>query len=379
MRVLLTNYSLVRRAGSELYLSELAGRLLARGHTPIAYSPRLGPVAEALRAATIPVVDRLDAIAEPPDLIHGQHHLETMTALLHFPGVPAVHVCHGWLPWEEIPPRFPRILRYVAVDFTTRERLVSEHGIPPEQVEVVLNFVDLARFRPRPPLPAAPRRALVFSNQANESTYLPAVRAACARFGIALAVAGIASGLPTDRPEELLAGYDLVFAKGRAALEALTVGAAVVLCDLTGTGPLVTSRNVDQLRPLNFGIRTLQSPVDPELLARQIEQYDPVDAAEVSRRIRATVGIEEAVDRMIGIYQQVLAEHRERADPPPEEESRAAADYLQWLNPYVEERSRLAAEAVYLKGTVTWRLREKLVRLNPLLRAYRLLRRSKGG
>ncbi|HEX9942364.1 MAG TPA: glycosyltransferase family 4 protein [Thermoanaerobaculia bacterium] len=151
MRVLLTNRSLVFRAGSELYLSELAGRLLARGHSPIAYSPRLGPVAEALRAATIPVVDRLDAIGEPPDLIHGQHHLETLTALLHFSGVPAVHVCHGWVPWEEVPPRFPRILRYVAVDFTTRERLVSEQGIPPERVEVILNFVDLERFRPRDP------------------------------------------------------------------------------------------------------------------------------------------------------------------------------------------------------------------------------------
>jgi glycosyl transferase family 4 len=378
LRVLLTNCSLIRRAGSELYLAELAGRLLARGHTPIAYSPRLGPVAEALRAATIPVVDRLDAIAEPPDVIHGQHHVETLSALLRFPGVPAVHVCHGWIPWEEIPPRFPRILRYVAVDFTTRERLVSEHGIPPERVEVVLNFVDLARFRPRPSLPAVPRRALVFSNQANESTYLPAVRAACSRFGIALAVAGIASGLATDQPEELLAGYDLVFAKGRAALEALAVGAAVVLCDLTGAGPLVTSRNVDQLRPLNFGIRTLQNPVEPEVLARQIEQYDPEDAAEVSRRIRATAGIEAAADRMIEIYERVLAEHRVRGNPPPEEESRAAADYLQWLNPYLEERSRLAAEAIYLKGTATWRLREKLVRFLPLLRAYRFLRRSKG-
>src|SRR2546430_4332475 len=31
--------------------------------------------------------------------------------------------CHGWLPWEETPPHFPRILRYVAVDHTCRDRL----------------------------------------------------------------------------------------------------------------------------------------------------------------------------------------------------------------------------------------------------------------
>src|SRR4029077_4000771 len=141
-----------QRAGSELYLYELAMRLLARGHSPIAFSPRLGQVAAALRQATVPGVDDLAAISEPPDLIHGQHHLAAMMAMLHFPGVPALFVCHGWLPWEESPPRFPRIHRYVAVDFTTRERLVSEAGIPPERVEVVLNFVDLERFQPRPPL-----------------------------------------------------------------------------------------------------------------------------------------------------------------------------------------------------------------------------------
>jgi glycosyltransferase involved in cell wall biosynthesis len=386
LRVLLTNRSLEHRAGSELYVSEIATALLARGHSPVVFSPRLGPVAEALRTATIPVVDRLDAIAEPPDLIHGQHHLPTMSALLHFPAVPALFVCHGWLPWEEIPPRFPRILRYVAVDYTTRERLVSEQGIPPERVEVILNFVDLARFRPRPPLPSTPRRALVFSNQASESTYLPAVREACARSGVAVDVAGVASGFSTDRPEELLPGYDIVFAKARSALEALAVGAAVVLCDETGAGPLVTSENLDQLRPLNFGIRALRQPVEADFLASQITRYDPIDAAEVSRRIRGTAGIEKAVDQILGLYESLLAEHQDRGDFSADEQSRAAAAYLQWLNPYLEVRQGLAAETDHLRreirrleGTATWRLRERLLRLSPLIRIYRRLRGSARG
>jgi len=383
LRILLTNRSLDQRAGSELYLFELATRLLARGHAPIAFSPRLGKVAEALRAATIPVVDDLAAIGEPPDLIHGQHHLAAMTALLHFPGVPSLFVCHGWQPWEEIPPRFPRILRYVAVDFTTRERLVSEQGIPPERVEVVLNFVDLERFRPRPPLPPKPARALVFSNQASERTFLPAVREACRRHGVAVDVAGAASEGITERPETLLPAYDLVFAKGRAALEAMAVGAAVILCDQIGTGPLVTSAGLDRLRPLNFGIRALQNAVDPDLLAAEIGRYDPADAAEVSRRIRATAGIEEAVDRMINLYEQVLAEHRERGNPPAEEESRAASAYLRWLSPYMEQREGLNQEVNHLRGemqglrsTTTWKLRERLVGIGPVRRAYRWLRGS---
>jgi hypothetical protein len=425
LRILLTNRSLDERAGSELYLAELAARLLARGHSPIAFSPRPGRVAAALRAATIPVVDDLGALAEPPDLIHGQHHLAAMTAMLHFPRVPGLFVCHGWLPWEETPPRFPRFLRYVAVDFTTRERLVSEGGIPPERVAVVLNFVDLDRFRPRPPLPPRPRRALVLSNQASEGTFLPAVREACARFDIALEVAGVAAGSAVERPEALLPGFDLVFAKARAAMEAMAVGAAVVLCDQAGAGPLVTSAKFDRLRPLNFGIRTLRGPVTADFLSSQIERYDAADAAEVSRRLRATAGIEEAVDRLLGLYGEVLAEHRELGNPSDAEQGRAAAAYLRWLSPYLDERDGLSLEAARLRteavrlqseegrlhaevgrlhaevarlhsagtelrraaahwqgesqamrSTATWKLRDTLVRISPLRRAYRFLRGS---
>jgi len=206
----------------------------------------------------------------------------------------------------------------------------------------------------------------------------------------------------------------------------------VVLCDQHGAGPLVTSRNLDELRPLNFGLRTLRYPVAADYLASQIETYDPADAAEVSRRIRASAGIEEAVDRMIEIYDRVLAEHGERGSPSAAEESRAAAAYLHWLNPFLKERlhllheqeglraeletsrpqverleeertallagrdslaveagmlrrdagrlhdeaARLHREIATLRQTATWRLRERLLRFTPLIKLYRWLRRS---
>src|SRR5580704_4585509 len=161
LKILITNNGLAARAGSELYVRDLALALLRRGHIPIAYSTVLGEVADELRGATIPIVDNLDSLSITPDIIHGHHHLETMTALLRFPTVPAVYFCHGWIPWQEAPPKFPRILRYVAVDYTCRDRLLLEHGIPDDRVSVLLNFVDLERFSPRPPLPARPTRGLV--------------------------------------------------------------------------------------------------------------------------------------------------------------------------------------------------------------------------
>jgi Glycosyltransferase Family 4 len=342
LRILITNNSLKYRAGSELYVRDIATSLLARGHTPISYSTTLGEVARELRLATIPVIDDLESLAVTPDIIHGQHHLETMTALLRFPGVPAIYFCHGWIPWEEAPPSFPRILRYVAVDNTCRDRLVYEHAIPEERIRVLLNFVDLERFKARSPLPEHPSRALVFSNNASEQTHLSAIRDACDRAGIKVDSIGISTGNVVARPESVLGEYDIIFAKGRAALESMAVGAAVVLCDSLGVGPLVTASELDHLRPLNFGIRALSEPVSAEAISIQISRYDPNDAAEVSRRIRATAGREPAVDRLELLYEEVIAEFKAKGKGDENEELLATSRYLRSLGPRLKDQTDAA-------------------------------------
>jgi hypothetical protein len=333
LRVLITNNTLAARAGSELYVRDLATALLRRGHTPIVYSTELGTVAEELRLATIPATDDLRSLAHPPDIIHGHHHLDTMTALLHFPHVPCVYFCHGWLPWEEAAPRFPRIYQYVAVDHTCRDRLLYHHGIPEHQIEVLLNFVDLEKFQPRPrPLPTQPKRALVFSNAASRH-HLHTIQHACEQLGITVDVAGIHSGQACAQPEQILGNYDLVFAKARAALEAMSVGASVILCDAVGAGALVTTNNFDQLRPLNFGIRALQDPISVAGLRDKILGYDPADAAKVSQRIRETAGQEAVVEQVIRIYQKVLTRSPAPASIAASLEANATAVYLRWLAP----------------------------------------------
>lgn len=369
LRVLITNHGLDQRAGTELYVRELAAGLLRRGHSPVAYSTRLGAVARELRAATVPVIDDLDSLSATPDIIHGQHHVETMTALLRFPHTPAVFFCHGWLPWQEAPPVHPRILRYVAVDDTCRDRLVCEHGVPESRLRVILNSVDLERFRPRGPLPLRPRRALVFSNSARETNYVGEVRAACERAGLALDVLGLHAGNGTGEPEKILGAYDLVFAKARCALEAMAVGAAVVLCDKAGAGPLVTSTELERLRRLNFGVRTLDRPVAAEALAREIERYDAADASEVSRRVRAEAGQESAFDEIAALYGEVLEEYASAGRRDEEAEGRAAARYLRGLGLHMER----AEDEV--NNSATFRLRRRLLGLPLVGRLARTLAR----
>src|SRR6185503_21206358 len=106
LRILLTNLTLATRTGTELYVKEAALGLLRRGHSPVVYSPELGGIAEEIRAATVPVVDDLIRIGEPPDLIHGHHQPAAMAAMARFPGVAAVFMAHAWTAWHDELPKF---------------------------------------------------------------------------------------------------------------------------------------------------------------------------------------------------------------------------------------------------------------------------------
>src|SRR3954469_24267563 len=111
LRVLITNTHLNRRDGTGAYVRDLAGALLRRGHSPMVYSPRLGPLADEIRTSAIPVVDDLSSIAVRPDIIHGQSNVETVCALLAFRDAPAVFFMHTSLWMGDAPPNIPRILR----------------------------------------------------------------------------------------------------------------------------------------------------------------------------------------------------------------------------------------------------------------------------
>jgi len=341
LRVLITNRILQTRTGTEIYVRDLAASLLRRGHLPIVYSPHLGEMAAEIRAGTVPVVDDLASIGAPPDIIHGHHGLETLAALLAFPGVPAVAVCHSWVSWPDAPVIFPRIARYLAVDHTCRDRLVFEHGLAEDRVEVRLNAVDLAEFQPRGPLPIRPARALVFGNSA-AGAYLEAIQEACAARAIAVDVAGYRARTVLDRPQDVLGRYDVVFAKGKAALEAAAVGAAVVLADVSGIGEMVTTANLAALRPLNFGLRALRRQPSVDVVAGELARYDAADATAVSRRVRETAGHETLVDELLDLYAEVLAE-REGAVDDPAAELRAASRYLEFLAGPLRQRDLLHA------------------------------------
>lgn len=306
--VLLATGSVTGRSGTDLYTRDLALALLRQNWRPVIYAPAQGALADELRRATIPVVRDLDDVSFTPDVIHGHHGFELVSAMLRFPDAPAVFVAHDALTWHSVPPRLARIRAYVAVDANCYDRIVYEHGVPPERTRILANAVDLARFARREPLPAKPRRALVFSNAAREYTFVAPIREACAERGIHVDVAGEGSGNAVDQPEAVLPQYDVVFAKARCALEAMATGNAVVLCDAKGMATLVSSDSVEHLRRMNFGARTLQRPVTARAVGEELDRYDAADAARVTDTIRAAAGVDLLAQQFVALYDDVLAE-----------------------------------------------------------------------
>ncbi|MCB1026989.1 MAG: glycosyltransferase, partial [Microthrixaceae bacterium] len=240
MNILITNRTMSIRNGAELYVRDLALELLAQGHRPMIYTSEVGVVGRELIDLTVPVTDNLDDIGVRPDIIHGQTYITAMAALTYFDDVPMVNMCHGWRPWTEAPLIHPNVVGYAAVDDATHDRLAMQHGIGEDRISVVHNFVDLDRFRPTAEPNEELGRILLFSNYVRKgSPYYRAAHEAAEQLDARLDVVGSNVGTATTAPEQMLGDYDVVLAQGRSALEAMAVGASVMICSSRAFGPLV--------------------------------------------------------------------------------------------------------------------------------------------
>jgi Glycosyltransferase Family 4 len=352
LRILLTAAYLSDRGGSELYIRDLAVRLRRRGRQTIAYSTILGGVAADLRASAVPVIDDLTLLTDPPDVIHGRHLLDAAVCL-RFPQTPAVYARHGWEPWLETPLILASVRRYVAISQLTRERLVTS-GIPPERIAVIPNFVDLERFPRQRDASAGVKRALVYGNAwRQDAPAFVAIREACLPRGIEVEGVGYGFGRPTDRPQELLPSFDVVFALGRSALEAMACGCAVALAGPQGFGGLVTPDSFQRQRAGNFGLALLVGqPVTQERIAQSLDRHGATEVSCVTDLVHAEAGIDTALDRWEEQYRLAIAE-----GPAPLAEIVAdASAYLVKLKAltfhFERDYARLAAEFSELKAHV---------------------------
>ena len=309
LRILITQRELKNYGGSELYAIECARALKARGAEVAVYCPSPGPLTSILSPSGIPVCDRPEAVPFEPQIIHGQHHLPTMAALAQFPDCPAIYVWHGTRPWVETPHLHPRIRYLLVTSQRMLPRIAVETGMPQARIEVLPNFVDMERFSRVKPPEFPPKRALLYGQSGFGAGELRAVEAACEAHGMSLEKIGYAYGNPRPRPEYFLPQYDVVFAIGRSALEAMAAGAAVIPIVPQLAGVLVTPERFESLAASNFSPRYFKSAevFEPDWLGRQLAEMTPDGVAEVTAKVRADHGLEGAMDRLLALYQRAMA------------------------------------------------------------------------
>jgi hypothetical protein len=304
-RVLLVTIILIGRTGTEVVTCETARGLRQRNHDVSIYTQQEGPTAEQLRAEGFQVVTDIASLSTPPDVIQANQTYPLLEIVGRFPRVPVISICHDSTVWYNEPIDLPMIRRHVAVDLACRDRIASALPDLGQEIELLHNAVDLARFRQRGLLPATPQRALIITKNARD---LDAIVAACTQRGIDVDVLGPAVDNEVDDLAERLAGYDLVFATARSAHEALAAGCAVIVVDGRGLAGLVTRDVVASWRDNNFGLRLLTRAISAEAIAAEIDRYDPNDARSVSDFVRTNSPLERYLDRLEAIHREVIAE-----------------------------------------------------------------------
>ena len=237
----------------------------------------------------------------------------------------------------------PRIYRHLVMSRTLAHRLVVESNIPPEDIEVFLNGVELTRFTQVRNLPERPKRALFFNSRHDaDSETVCAIREATLRSGLELDCIGFPFKQLTNEPEKILPTYDIVFASGLSAIEALASGCAVIVLGRTSCGPMVHPENFDSLRETNFSIAANSPPPSVETIESELRRYSPASSALVTARLRDEADFSKSISRLVNIYQYAIEQHRTRP-PDPRAESLATSRYLRHIVPLIKMTDNMLA------------------------------------
>jgi glycosyltransferase involved in cell wall biosynthesis len=327
--------------GAETALRDLAIGLSRAGHSVVVYGDGPNDGARPMEADGIVVVRALDQLPFRPDIVHGNYsHFDTVAILTRLADVPAIFHVHG-AGYFGSPPHHPRIYRYAAITQSIALRAVIESGISESAIDIVLNFVDLQRFkRVRLPRPR-PNRALLYNRYfSRDSRIVSEIRKAAETRGMQLDLIGNQFGRVIEDPENALPEYDLVFASGRSAIEALACGCAVIVLGMTSSAEMVTTGNFHRLREANFSTSINAPPPTAERVQMQIDRYTADDCAAVTQKLRREADLDRTIVELEKIYAKVIAQHRSaRADRRAEQQ--AIARYLRKIAPLVRMTEEL--------------------------------------
>lgn len=294
MRVLLALNAL-GIGGTETYVFTVAEHLDRLGHEAVIYSPEPGRGVEVARERGLRMI-AAEELGEGFDVALVQDAAVAYEVAERCPGVPSLFVAHSEIFEPQSPPQLPGTVDLaVALNDRVAQRLL---GFAAEHEVVRLRQpIDTERFLAVGPLPEAPRRALLLSNNivADRQAML---EKACREVGLDLSRMGGVER-QTEDPRQALAEADIVIGYGRGILEAMACGRAAFIYDWAGGQGWVTADSYPAVEADGFGGRA--EPVfDTEGLAAALARYDcsmgAVNHDLVMANHRANVHVQELVE-----------------------------------------------------------------------------------
>jgi hypothetical protein len=196
-----------------------------------------------------------------------------------------------------------------------RRRVSHDVGIPESSIGLAFNAINEQRFTlvNTYRYGSHPRNALLFHSHLTRDGFKHAIQRICDGLAIELDEVGYGSKNFLIQPEKELANYDLVFATGRCAIEALASGCSVILAGGDGLGPLVTPANFHSLRLANFGRTLLNEAHSDDYIIDQIRQIHSELALEVTKLLREHSALPRLAEHMLSEYQSLLCRPNEES------------------------------------------------------------------
>ncbi len=271
MRVVLGRQIFTWPGGTETYALTVARELERLGHDVVITGEELGAMADYARARGVRV-EAVDALEGECDAVLA--HDLPMAALLatRFPNARLVFVAHSDAYDHQLPPLIPGIVDAVVA---CSDRMAARARAVPLDVPIVrlrepIDTDDFVFPRKRP---ARPRRALLLSNYLRGERRQVLVDA-----WEAAGVECVQVGGPTEvalDPRPAMQGADIVVAKARAALEAMSAGCAVYVYDQYGGDGWVTPENYPAFEADHFAGQATPRPRTRADLEADLGSYTP--------------------------------------------------------------------------------------------------------
>ena len=109
-------------------------------------------------------------------------------------------------------------------------------------------------------------------------------------------------------PRTLLPTFDIVFAAGRSALEAMACGCAVIVADAAGIHDLVTTGSFEHQKNFNFGLGLFAGrDVTPERVDAALRKINADDVVRTTELVREQMNLDRAIAQWEQVYAHAVA------------------------------------------------------------------------